>query len=311
MNADFTFSKIGQADKTAMKNLAYHNGGNKKLTEDNIEHWYFNNPSNSHSLWKVEVNGIMEGYATTNNFRYYIDNKECLVAMPQNVLTSINIRGKGLFNKLYYKTEADNLEENKVDYLLTFTNEMSTPIFLNKFGYVKGRCPLSLITFLNPVDLFAKKKYTRVEDINTIDVTTLFHFSNAMQKSMAYFQWRYRKYTKEDLHVIAVIEDQQTIGYAFLKVEKKKGIKFLILADMVCEKEEYIRLIVEACRVYTTRNFFSFMLMFDIPTKLSKRFFKLSVKNRFNFLVKGKTPEETTILSEKDFVFFLGDLDIV
>jgi hypothetical protein len=311
MNADFTFSKIVQADKTAMKNLAYNNGGNKKLTEDNIEHWYFNNPFNSHSLWKVEVNGIMEGYATTNNFRYYIDNKECLVAMPQNVLTSVNVRGKGLFNKLYYKTEADNIEENKVDYFLTFTNEMSTPIFLNKFGYVRGKCPLSLITFLNPVDFFAKKKYKRVENLASIKTDPIFHFDNTMQKSIAYFQWRYKKYTPENLHVIAVTEDQQTIGYAFLKGEKKKGIRFLILADILCAKEEHIRLIVEACRIYTTRNFFSFMLMFDIPTGLNKRLLKTSVKDRFNFLVKGKTQEETKMLSEKEFNFFLGDLDIV
>jgi hypothetical protein len=312
MNVDFTLSKISQADKTAMKELAYSNpGGNEKMTEDNIEHWYFDNPSQSYSLWKVEINGVIEGCATTNNFWYYIDGKECLVAMPQNVLTSINIRGKGFFNKLYYKTEEENIEENKVDYFLTFTNQASTPIFLNKFGYLNGKCPLLLITFSNPLDLFSKKKYKRVEDFSLIKDRALFHFDNAMQKSAAYFQWRYRQYTPENLHVIAVIEDQQTIGYAFLKVEKKKGVQFLILADILCEKEEQLRLIVEACRVYTTRNFFLFMLMFDLPARLNKRLLKVSVKDRFNFLVKGKTPEETKMLSEKDFVFFLGDMDIV
>ncbi len=312
MNQDFTLSKIIPEDKTEMKKLASNNGGNQNLSEAFIDHWYFNNPSNSKSLWKVVMDGSIEGFATTNNFKFNIDNKECLVAMSQNVLTSTKVRGKGLFNKLYLKTEEENIEENKVDYFLTVTNKLSTPIFINKFNYVRGKCPLVLLTFFNVFDLFSKIKYKRLSDINSIDFPhTHYCFNNAMKKNRDHFKWRYNKYATDKLHVIAILEHAKTIGYAILKSEKKKGVKILILMDIICVSEESIPLIIEGCYVYTTKNYFLAMLMFDIYGKLKRKKNQLSFKEKFNFLVKGKSQEDTKMLSQTNFNLFFGDLDIV
>lgn len=311
MKEDFELSKVTESDYTAMYNLILNNGGNKNLTEDKLQHWYSDNPSKSNSLWKVVVEDAIEGFATTNNFRYIIENRECLVAMPQNVITSLKIRGKGLFNKLYFKTELDNIENNNVAYFLTFTNKLSTPIFLKKFGYLKGKCPSLLITLFNPLNLFFKKKYKSVENLNSIDYFQFYHFNNSMLKSKEYFQWRYYKYTEKKLRIITVLENKKEIGHAILLVEKKKGIKFLVLSDIICYTPENIPLIINACHAYTAKNYFPFMIMFDIDHKINKGIFTLTIKERFNFLVKGKTVEETEMLSLINFNYFFGDMDIV
>jgi hypothetical protein len=309
MSVDFTFRKLTLTDAIEIQNLALNNDGNKDLTESIIEHWYFKNPSGSNSLWKVILDEKIEGYATTNNFRYNINEKDCWVALPQNVLTSTKIRGKGAFGKLYFKTEIENIEENKVDYFLTMTGAMSTPIFLNKFGYLRGRSPSLLMKFFTPTLLFSKKKYKKTEDLNSIIYTTNFSFNNSRQKSFEYFMWRYGNCTKKNLKLISIFEKEELIGYAFLIVKKKFGIKFLILADIICEKKENVPLVIDACHVYATKSFFPFMTMFEISCNCKKSGINLVLKNRFNFLVKGKTKEDTEMLSSLNFNFFLGDLD--
>jgi hypothetical protein len=312
MESQFTIEKITKSDLLEVTVLASNNGGGKKFTKEFIENWYFNNPSNSASLCKVVSDeGQIEGYATTNNFMFTIEGKSLLVAMPQNVLTSIKVRGKGLFNKLYFKTESDNLNENKADCFLTFTNKLSTSIFLNKFAYIRGKCPDLLFTSFNFFDLFSRHKFVRLSSVDDVPFSSIYHFDNAMQKNDTHFKWRYKLYSKEDLHIVEVKESDKIIGYLFLKVEQKKGIKFLMLMDVVCEGQDYYNKIIEAGFAYSTKNFFIGLLMFDSTFKIKKRIFRLRIKNRLNFLVKGKTMEDTNQLSKINFNFFFGDLDMV
>ncbi len=309
MNHECTFSKIGLEDAPRIQELARLNGGNPDLSAKNINHWYFRNPVKSNSLWKVVYNENIEGYATTNNFVYTIDQEDHLVALPQNVLTSEKVRGKGLFGKLYYKTETENVEENGVDCFFTFTGPMSTPIFLNKFDYLRGKCPPVLIKIAGLPALFSKKKYKILHDIHSIQVNTHYSLPNARKKDIPYFKWRYSECDKARLKIISVTENNETIGYAFLITRKKFGIKTLILADIMCEKEENYSAIIDACHVFATNNFFIALVMFELSCNCRRRGMNVSLKNWFNFLVKGKTKEETTALSKKYLNFFFGDLD--
>ena len=312
MQPEFTIEKIRRTDLPEIRMLASNNGGNQRLTENYIENWYLNNPSNSISLCKVVSNeGSIEGYATSNNFMFTIEGKPMLVAMPQNVLTSLKVRGKGLFNQLYFKTESDNLIENKVDCFLTFTNKASTPIFLNKFFYERGLCPDITFTAFNFLDLFSFYEYKRLSSIDEIIFPFIYTPDNSMQKNATYFKWRYKMYTSEDLHLIEVKEKGHIIGYAFLKVVKKKGIKCLLLMDIVSETGENFSGIIKACFTYSTRNFFVGTIMFDGAFTIRKRIARIKLKNRLNFLVKGKTSAITHHLSQLNFNFFFGDLDIV
>jgi hypothetical protein len=312
MPSEFTIEKIIKADLPAISKLALNNGGNQRLTESYIQNWYLENPSNSISLCKVvDKEGNIEGYATSNNFMFTIEGKSSLVAMPQNVLTSLKVRGKGLFNQLYFKTESDNLIENKVDCFLTFTNKASTPIFLNKFFYERGQCPDIIFTAFNFLDLFSSFECRRLSSINEIIFTSIYMQDNAMQKNVAYFKWRYKMYTDKELHIIEVKKKGIVIGYAFLKVITKKGIKCLLLMDIISETDKNFSGIVKACFAYAARKVFIGIIMFEGAFVIRKRVARIRLKNRLNFLTKGKTPEFTQHLSKLNFNFFFGDLDIV
>ena len=52
-------------------------------------------------------------------------------------------------------------------------------------------------------------------------------------------------------------------------------------------------------------------MMFDLENSIAKNIFTLTLKNRFNFLVKGKTLEESNMLSTKSLNLFFSDIDIV
>lgn len=310
-NIDFSIEKIVHKDLPALKILSFNNGGSPNMDEHYFEHVYFNNPSNSKSLWKVVVDSEIEGFATTNNFDFCIDNKKCLCAMPQNVLTSLKLRGKGLFIKLYNQTEYDNLDNNKVAYFLTFTNNLSTPIFLNKFNYIKGKCPQLLIFIANPLKVSFTKKYRRIKDFNSINFDLQYQFDNALSKSKEFYLWRYKLYDKSKIHIISITEGNTIIGYAVFIIQKKKGVKFLILSDVIFYKQTDLKQIIEVCKTYTAKNFFPFFIMFDLDATIKKNKLTIILKDRFNFLVKGKTPEENEMLSKKNFNLFFGDLDIV
>jgi hypothetical protein len=312
MPTEFTIEKITKKDLPEIRTLALNNGGNQRLTESFIENWYLNNPSNSASLCKVVgEDGHIEGYATTNNFNFTMEGKSTLVAMPQNVLTSLKVRGKGLFNKLYFKTETDNLTENKVECFLTFTNELSTPIFLNKFFYERGKCPDVVFTPFNFLDLFSSYQVTRLSSVDDILFYPRFEYDNSMQKDLAYFKWRYKLYTDQDLHIIAVKEKDKIIGYAFLKVVKKYGVKCLLLMDIITENENAFSATIEACFSYSAKHGFIGTVMFDAAFTIKKRIVRVKLKNRLNFLVKGQSADATKHLSQLNFNFFFGDLDIV
>jgi hypothetical protein len=311
MSIDFNLEKIAPKDVEELRALAIKNDGNVKLLDTNFEQWYFKNPSNSSSLWKVVVDEKIEGYATTNNFNFTIENKPCKVAMPQNVLTSTLIRGMGLFNKLYFKTETENIEEKKIDYFLTFTNELSTPIFIKKFNYKAGKCPNVILNIFNPIFILAKKNYKRLTTVEEINPIEPFVFNNAMEKTLNHFKWRYNVYEKNKIHIVEVYKNEIVVGYSILLVDIKKGVKFLILADIICDKQENAEFIIDTSKKYCFKNLFPLLVMFQFSTNFKKGLLSIVQKNRFNFLVKGKSEADTEMLSKTDFTFFFGDLDIV
>lgn len=302
------FSKITLQDLPIIQKIALENGGSKTINESNFNHWYLKNPSASNSIFKVEVENSIEGYATTNNFVYTVENKNFLVALPQNVLTTEKCRGKGLFAKLYYLTEKENLETNKVDFFLTSTNTMSTPIFLSKFGYLRGFCPPILLKLFSPLSLFSKVNYKQQEDINAIKIDHN-DLNNSRKKNLAYFKWRYSQTNKKNLTVISIIENNQIIGYAFLIKQIKRGFKVLMLADIICSNEKFYSKIIKACHTYASKNFYVGLLMFELQNNNINQGRSIKLKNKFNFLVKGKSDDETKKLSQVKFNYFFGDLD--
>ncbi len=315
MKEEYLLEKINETDKNELALLALETENNKRFNAEFIQHWYFDNPSNSFSLWKVVVNNKIEGYATSNNFKYKINGQDTKVAMPQNVLTSLKTRGKGLFNKLYFKTEADNINEKNINVFLTFTNSLSTPIFINKFNYLRGKCPIVFFNFFSIANFFRKDNFRLLKSIDEIDASFFrkaYHFDNAAIKDESYYKWRYHQYTKKNLHIIAVFDKKNILGYSFLKVEKRRGIKFLILMDIIAIDLFSISAIIAASFVFSSKKFYAGTVLFNLEANnIGKKIFRLKLKERFNFLVKGENDNHSKILSKIDFNMFFSDLDIV
>lgn len=306
---EITFSKITLKDVPALHRLALENDGNKQLTTQNFKHWYLENPVKSNSMWKAELNNEVEGYATTNNFYYNIDGNEKLVALPQNVLTSEKIRGKGVFGKLYRYTEDENREVNKVDFFLTSTGEMSTAIFLEKFGYLRGVCPDVVIQPFSLLHCFYPKTYQLVSDLNSIELEQVFDFNYGRKKTIDYLKWRYRNCSSATLKILQITKKGEKVGYAFLIVQRKKKMKVLTLVDLISRSEDEIPYIMHACSIFFSKNGYPILMYFRLNALKENRGLKIRLKNRFNFLVKGKSNEDSVFLSKMPFNYFLGDLD--
>ena len=138
-----------------------------------------------------------------------------------------------------------------------------------------------------------------------------FRFNNALVKSYEFYLWRYKLYHTNDLHIISISDNGKILGYSFFIVQKKKGIKFLVLTDIICFDEKKMNLIIKQCKIYTASKHFPFFVMFDLEGYIPKTILTLKLKNRINFLVKGKTVQETKMLSNIKFNLFFGDLDIL
>jgi hypothetical protein len=312
---DFRIESIRETDDDSIAKLARENSGNENLGQDFITWWYRKNPGGFFTFVKLAAAGSTEGYATTNNFIFNIGNENRKVAMPQNVLTSGKVRGGGFFGKLYWETERLN-KENGYDTFLTFTNDLSTPIFLNKFSYQKGRCPDTFVFLNSGIAALGRKNWKRLKSIPVEAFTGMKRFPNSLVKDAAYFNWRYSSYPERKVHIIQVSKNNEICGYAVMKTDRKKGIPFLILMDIVINSKtlsasEALEEIIKACRKYCFRNGYFFLLFLSLES-LNRSFFPvIKLKDRFNFLVKGRTAEDTGMLASTRFNLFFSDMDIV
>jgi hypothetical protein len=312
---DLHMEPITANDDDSIARLAQENNGNENLGKDFINWWYRKNPVGFFTFVKLMRGEAAEGYATTNNFLFSIGNEKRKVAMPQNVLTSAKVRGGGFFGKLYWETERLN-KENGYDTFLTFTNDLSTPIFLNKFSYVKGKCPDTFIFPNSVIGALRKKNWKRINSIPDDAFANRQTFPNSLVKDAGYFSWRYSNYPGKKIHIIEVEKKGEICGFAVMKTDQKKGIPFLILMDIVISSNKFSRSeslshILKASRQYCFRKGYFFLLFLSLEDLTTGFFPCIKLKERFNFLVKGRNPDDTKMLASTRFNLFFSDMDIV
>lgn len=311
LNDEPQLIKTEITDLDAIADFICQENNDSHISEEYLRWWYFQNPSDSFAFRHYLFDGKIVGMATTNNFHIKTADGKGTAAMPQKVLTSASMRGKGLFGKLHQQTEEDNIAAG-VDHFLTITNEMSTPIFLGKFGYLRGICP-DVITILPSVTGLVKSK-----NYETVVADSITHsekpLDNAFIKSAEHFQWRYSPVSGEESIILKVrASDGKIAGFVFLKKIYKKRLPLYVLLDLlILEKSETERLLTEAIK-YATKKLSLGLLALDREDLSGhwKKFAHRRVKNRFNFLVKGLDEKETKRLAETKFNFTFGDLDFI
>lgn len=309
--SNITFRKLERADLSNYTFPLSNAVENNRFTNEYILDWYFNKSTGSFSFWISLQENVLKGYATTNNFRFLLCQKEVKVSVPQNVYVVEELRGKGVFGKLYREAERENIQELKTDFFLTFTNHLSTEIFLQKFGYLRANCPHLLVSLFNPLLLLKKPNYRKLLNITDINFSGIHSFENSFIKDENYYQWRYKKYKPEQLQILEVGIKTNPVGYAILLETKKRGIKFLVLADIICYKSGDSKVIFKEAERYATRSLSTFLLTYKLEAMQYSGFLCFQIKNRFNLLVKGKTPNETTALSKLQYNLCMGDMDFI
>lgn len=293
---------------------------NQDISAQYLRDWYWRNPFESSSVICCEKGGRKLGMASTNNFRMQIDGENVLVAFPQKVLTSSEIRGQGYFSKLYFENEKDNLGNKGVDLFLTFTNQMSTPIFLKKFAYKTGQCPDTIIL---PSWLFfligraAKMKVKDQFETQFLDELKPLAYHNSVVKDKSYLNWRYNLAPAKKGHTYVKIEvtrDQKILGYAVVKKMVKKGIPMLVIADLIVHRIEHAADVIrQACYYGTIKGCLAVTLLDNemVGPVLARFKWKVVKSNALNFLVKGKSEQSTEQLTKTHFNFSFGDLDFI
>ncbi|MEO9967579.1 MAG: GNAT family N-acetyltransferase [Reichenbachiella sp.] len=293
---------------------------NQIISAQFLKDWYWHNPFESSSVIMCLKGDDLVGMASTNNFKIQMSEREVLVAFPQKVLTSKGIRGQGYFSKLYFENEKDNLETQKVDFFLTFTNAMSTPIFLKKFDYYTGICPDTVVLPTLSFFLIGKRANMKVAsgfDQDYLESGAYHQSPNGVKKSRDFLNWRYSIKPNASSYPYIIIEvnrSNEIMGYAVVKKMIKKGIPMLILADLVTHRKEHVADIIRQTAYYgLTRGCLALTLMSNdlVRPALDKIKVKLVKSNALNFLVKGTSKESSESLAMTHFNFTFGDLDFV
>lgn len=279
----------------------------KNNTAENFAWWYFKNPSASRSLFGVNMNQKIEGFASTNNFWFQIEGQKKLAAMIQKVITLPGIRGKGYFGKLLKELEKDNLNRNNADLLVGFPNGQAAPIYIQKFAYKWAE---QLRVQYTPSSFFGRNQIKRITDVGAIKNFKGIQLDNAVIKTEAFYKWRYSGYPEAVIHILEITKNDKVAGYSFIKTFHKKKIPFFILMDLILYNEADLKHVFKQLKLYCGKHKHAGLLFVKTTlTQKLKNVLVLNTTKKFDYMVKGKTDQETDHLKTIFYNFYFGDMD--
>lgn len=310
MKKNLLYSQASVKDCTQIAKFIRSENNNKLCTKKYINWWYFKKKNSGFNFTVLKSNNEIISISTINNAKFYLNNKIIEIGLPQNVVTKKKYRGRGLFSGTFKISEKKSIE-NKVNKFITFTNSASTPIFIKKFNYKRGICP-NILFF--PIFPFQKRTYKikKIKKINNFlsDNNNQPLLRNSIIKDMSYLNWRYQKYMNNNTHILEYKRNDKVQSLIMIKFGYKKKIKICYLLDCIgkINKDLFIEL-----KKYISNNNALFFLSLENENlkKLYSNFFFFKIKEKFNFLVKGKNKKETNVLSKTKFNITFGDLDFI
>lgn len=297
---------IQAADLSAVVALHQTDMEGSPLTVEYLDWWYCKKPVGSFTCEGVWAEGKLEGMATTNNFFFHTQHGRLQFAMPQKVITSDKIRGQGYFSKLYFQCEAQNIAQG-IDGFLTFTNANSTPIFLSKFGYIRGISPAVHIIPALPYGLQAKRYAAiRVEEF-AVSYPGV-PMPNASEKDVDLIKWRY-SYQTDAYKAIRLDAASAAIVKKFVKAK----LPLLAVMDFwVLNQSHSKALLQQLCLLALRMGCVGIMVLeHEALRPVLAKLLKYTDAHRFNFLVKGGNGISTEQLAEIRFNFTFSDLDFM
>lgn len=284
------------------------------IAEAYLDWWYFQVPGCRPSLILAENQaGQLVGMTTMRNFPLWCRGQVVQMAMPQKVLTAESVRGKGLFGHLYRAAEAFNANQNVVNFL-AFPNLIARPIYLTKFSYVEGQNPDIWLIPLPMALLRPKVALHATFDRKVLQACAGQQVENTFVKDCDYLIWRYEQNpTEKPVYKVGLYRSTQLVGYVVLATTIKKGIVLACLMDMFCLPGEDPGAFVSQVKRAAASLGAYVLLILEHPQLECFRdtWMTYTVKNRFNFIVKGQDASWASRMGAQRFGFTFGDLDFI
>ena len=312
---EITLHQATTADLADIVALNRAENDDQQMTADYLNWWYFQNPFNSFSFFLSRIGTRACGMCSSNDAPFLINGRSWKAGFIQKVLTSNEVRGKGLFGKLYVQTDSDFLSRGG-DCFLAFPNAVAKPIYLAKYNYNHGVYPDLTLLITNPLHVAASSEY---EEISKLDEAffqqPVFQFENAAAKNTQFLNWRYLTHHSPHYRYVALAVRRAgaLVGYVFLKKIKKKGLPVFVLMDVAFHQQAELAHLMRQARVYAAKQLSVGLLYMGNPLidAATRGVGRKVWRRQFDFLVKGKNQAETEELAEVEFNFFFGDLDFI
>jgi len=319
---EITLHRATPADLADIVTLNRVENDDQRMSVDYLRWWYFDNPSGSFSLFLSRVGGRACGMCSSNDAPFVINGRAQRAGFIQKVLTSNEVRGKGLFGKLYVRTDSDFLARGG-DCFLAFPNAVAKPIYLAKYSYSHGVYPDLTLLFTNPAHLLPGT--TRYEAVRALDAAffarPILQFENAAVKSADFLRWRYLSFASPHYRYVALAvrdealgqEKGELLGYVFLKKIRKQGLPVFVLMDVACHAAAALGPLLAQARRYAARQLSVGLLYLGNPLidNATRGTARKVWPQQFDFLVKGRAQADTDALAGTTFNFFFGDLDFM
>jgi len=272
-----------------------------------LRHWYLDNPAGSSTVMIGRIEDRIVGMSTTNDHRFQGPDDEVLVAMPQKVLTDPELRGKGIFQRLYQATEEAGWNKG-VGFFLTVTNAASTPIFLTRFGYSRLPAPRMMMF---PVALGRPVGQVADGEGDQVAWTEVPSEAWHMVKDGAHLRWRYARPGPD--HRQYTFDHGTGQGRVVLKRMVRKGVPVMLVLELLGTDAEARRRTLLNARRLAFRGGCPVLLALRTAAvvEAARGMWHLPVSSGFNLLVKGRDAAHTQRLVAQRFELAFGDLDFL
>jgi hypothetical protein len=178
-----------------------------------LEWWFDDHPAGPGLLTTERDGDRVTGLASMSFLRARVAGREQLLAMPLQVATDADQRGKGIVSRLELANEATAAERCELG--VTFPNDASRPIFLERLGWHelwRGRL------WARPPLPALRAGALRIEELKTIPQSAerLVLPANGQISDAAFLEWRYLR-SPRAYRVLGAFEGEALRGLLALR----------------------------------------------------------------------------------------------
>lgn len=210
----------------------------KELT---LDEWYWNYRDNPNQRYDIVLafSGttlVVQSAGIPLVFKH--EGREILASRTQNVMVHPDFRKKGLFTTAL-RIWTEYLDEQQVDYVLTFPNDYSLPAFIRKLDYQHLADIYSFKLEIDDLDLthiptisvtISESLDFRQNDLDLLNSLSE-HYDIYNNRTLSYLQWRYHRNSGKKYWIMRIFAGNEQIGLIIFK---------LYLAEMSIDLVEVI-----------------------------------------------------------------------